>query len=86
MWIPTRVYEALPKAYAMAGILVIFSTIYNGLYDSLAYGWMFVGVFLIGNAVHLTMLRERFRGDDHRSNDSNLMESDFLAETVISRG
>ncbi len=86
MWIPTRVYELLPRAYGIAGVLVILSTIYNGLYDSLAYGWMFVGLFLIGNAVHLTMLRTRFRGDRDNSTDANPINPDFLAETVVSRG
>ncbi|MEM6818599.1 MAG: hypothetical protein AAF578_07395 [Pseudomonadota bacterium] len=84
MRIPKPLYEAVPTIYAIAGILVIFATLYNGLYDSLAYGWVCVGMFLIGNGVHLNLLRARHRGLSQRRVEVSLADTDMLAQTVIS--
>ncbi|MEL7296388.1 MAG: hypothetical protein AAGJ86_01935 [Pseudomonadota bacterium] len=61
MWTPKPLYETLPVLYVLAGLSVIIANAYIGIHDATGYGWMFVGLLLVGHGAHINALRVRYR-------------------------
>lgn len=47
MWIPTPIYESLPYAYIIGGVLFISGTLYIGLHTASASFYIGCGLFSI---------------------------------------
>jgi hypothetical protein len=61
MWIPYRLYEALPKIYVAAGGLVLAGALYAGFVSRSVLVYLLVALACVGYGASITWLRYRYR-------------------------
>jgi uncharacterized membrane protein HdeD (DUF308 family) len=61
MWLPTPVYESLPGAYIIGGVLFVSGAIYLGSGVAVTPLYVAVGIFSILSGVFLIIKRRRSR-------------------------
>lgn len=65
MWIPTKLYEALPTIYLTIGVSIILCALYIGINDGRMLGYLTLGAGCIMAAILVRTIRgnARFEGD-----------------------
>ena len=61
MYLPSRIYEALPAAYISVGTLLVLGAAYIGIGDGLMVGYMAVGMSCIFAGLTVSSIRHRER-------------------------
>jgi len=67
MWLPTRVYESLPCAYVVGGLLFLGGAIYLGPGASVSLLYQALGVTSILSGILVFVKRWRVRRQDSRA-------------------
>lgn len=67
MWIPTKIYEALPAIYFAVGVAFIGGALYLGVSHGPGIGYLIVGSLCIGAGVVVSSFRQRARNDRDQS-------------------
>ena len=68
MWIPTKLYEALPAIYVTVGVALIIGTLYVGFDRGFMMGYLAVGLVCIAAGIAVRSIRNDVRSgrDDSR--------------------
>lgn len=61
MWLPTRIYEALPAVYVGMGALLLLGALYIGGGSELMLGYMTVGSSCVIAGFSVTYMRRKSR-------------------------
>jgi hypothetical protein len=61
MWLPTKVYEALPVFYVMIGALLLIGASYIGVNHGMMPGYIAIGSSCLFAGMYVTYLRRRAR-------------------------
>ena len=61
MWIPTRIYEALPAAYVTVGLTFLIGALYVGVSHQLWLVYMVTGIVCVFGGVVITGIRHNAR-------------------------
>lgn len=64
MWLPTSIYESLPCAYVLGGLLFVAGAIYLGPGVSVAPLYLALGIISILSGTWVFIKRRRFRSQD----------------------
>lgn len=67
MWIPTKIYEALPAIYFAIGVALIGGTAYIGIYHPPMLGYLVLGLVCISAAIVVANIRHSARSGRDRS-------------------
>ena len=67
MWIPEKLYEALPAIYFAIGAMLIGGSIYVGVDRGLVLGYLILGSMCIGAGVVVRETRYRARSGQDRA-------------------
>ncbi len=67
MWLPTRVYENLPRAYVIGGLLFVAGAIYLGPGVSVSPLYLALGIFSICYGILVFSKRRHVRNQNSRS-------------------
>jgi hypothetical protein len=67
MWIPTKIYEALPAIYFAVGASLIGGALYLGVSHGPGIGYLILGSLCIGAGVVVSSFRHSARNGRHRS-------------------
>lgn len=67
MWIPTKLYEALPAMYFAIGLALIGGTAYIGINNGPMLGYLVLGFVCISAAILVAGLRHSARSGSDRS-------------------
>ncbi len=67
MWIPTKIYEALPAIYLTIGVALIAGTLYIGLHRGLMVGYLILGLVCLTAGIVVRNVRHSARSGDGRS-------------------
>ena len=64
MWLPTSIYESLPCAYVLGGLLFVAGAIYLGPGVSVAPLYLALGIISVLSGTLVFIKRRRFRSQD----------------------
>lgn len=67
MWIPTKIYEALPAIYFTFGTALIAGSLYIGLDHAPVLVYFILGSMCIGTGIVVGQIRRRLRSGQDRS-------------------
>lgn len=67
MWIPEKLYEALPAIYFAIGVAMICGTVYIGINRGSMLGYLVLGVVCISAAILVANVRHAARSGQNRS-------------------
>lgn len=67
MWIPTKLYEALPAIYLAVGVSINVCALYIGVGHALMPVYLFVGTGCVAAGVVVMTIRHHARADRNRS-------------------
>jgi hypothetical protein len=67
MWIPEKLYEALPAIYFAIGAALIGGSIYVGVDRGPVLGYMILGSMCVGAGVVVRETRQRARSGQHQA-------------------
>ena len=79
MWLPTSVYEGLPTAYVIIGVLFVVGALYIGLSAPFAPVYVGLGVTSILVGFLVQYKRHEYRKGSQRSSNSTTTTSDEAA-------
>ena len=63
MWIPTRLYEALPALYVATGVAIMLGALYIGLDYVLMQGYLILGSGCVMAGIMVRTMRSRARSE-----------------------
>lgn len=66
MWIPTKLYEALPAIYVAMGVSITLGAVYIGISDQLMLGYLLLGAACVMAGIFIKSLRSNARSNEHR--------------------
>jgi LPXTG-motif cell wall-anchored protein len=67
MWLPTRVYENLPYAYVIGGLLFVAGAIYLGTGNSVSPLYLALGIISICSGILVFIKRRHVRNQNSRA-------------------
>lgn len=67
MWIPTKIYEALPAIYFAIGVALICGTAYIGINRGPMLGYLVLGFVCISAAILVAHIRHNARSGQEQS-------------------
>lgn len=66
MWIPTKLYEALPAIYVTTGVSITLGAVYIGISDEMMLGYLILGAACVMAGIFIKSLRSNARSNRDR--------------------
>ena len=63
MWIPTKLYEALPALYVTIGVSITLGAVYIGISDETMLGYLILGAACVMAGIFVKSLRSKARSN-----------------------